>query len=70
MLHARLPGGIIDRGQHWDGMFSNARGQRDKHKTTTIPGNAWRYFWTLLLVSVHLSNFARLTRVERRAVKM
>lgn len=44
--------------------------QRDNHNTTSIPGNAWRYFWTLLLVGVHLSNFARLTRVERRAVKM
>ena len=50
--------------------FPSQDGQRDNHKTTSIPGNAWRYIWTILLVDVKLSNFARLTRVERRAVKM
>jgi len=43
MLHARLPGGIIDRGQHCDACFESQGGRRDGYGTLAIHAIGWLY---------------------------
>lgn len=67
MLHARLPGGIIDRGQHCDACFWSQGGRRDGYGTLANTHH-WMAVPIIPAAGGGYEQFTRHTRVGRRAL--